>query len=122
MNPHMFMRFGNRDAVDKALALLAEFDPRVEDNGMVITVYAPDGDIVFQAIQGNDRFWVCLYHDEVFDRGYPGWRGTVHGTVPKRNRKRKETLMDERARAEQDAKEQRDFDILGLWANNDGED
>lgn len=66
----MFVRFGTKEAVNGALKLLEEFDPKIErdDHGMV-TVYAPDGDIVFQAIPRDKKNFILRYHDEVFDRG-----------------------------------------------------
>ena len=68
MANHMFVRLGKQDAVDKALALLAEFDPKIVTDDFSTTVYAPDGDIVFQALRKDDENFILRYHDEVFAR------------------------------------------------------
>lgn len=69
MSKKMFVRVGKRDMVDRALAMLAQFDPKTEEDGDWVTVYAPDGDIVFQAIPKDDQGnFICRYHEEVFER------------------------------------------------------
>jgi hypothetical protein len=62
----MFVRFGKAEAVTKAKAMLAEFDPRIEESDGMVTVYAPDGDIVFQAIPKDGTNFILRYHREVF--------------------------------------------------------
>lgn len=68
MSNHMFVRLGTKENVDTALKMLAEFDPKIERDDMMTTVFAPDGDIVFQAIHKGDGAYICRYHDEVFAR------------------------------------------------------
>ena len=62
----MFVRFGKADAIAKAKAMLAEFDPRIEEQDGMVTIYAPDGDIVFQALPKDGTNFILRYHREVF--------------------------------------------------------
>lgn len=62
----MFVRFGKAEAITKAKAMLAEFDPKIEEADGWVTIYAPDGDIVFQAIPKDGTNFILRYHKEVF--------------------------------------------------------
>ena len=68
MAEHMFVRLGKKDMVQKAVKALKKFNPRIERDGENVTVYAPDGDIVFQAMPKNNGIFICRYHDQVFNR------------------------------------------------------
>ena len=62
----MFVRLGKSDAITKAKSMLAEFDPRIEEKDGMVIIYAPDGDIVFQAIPKDGTNYILRYHKEVF--------------------------------------------------------
>lgn len=47
--------------------MLAEFDPRIERTTETIEVFAPDGDVVLQALNIGKPRWVVRLHPEVFD-------------------------------------------------------
>lgn len=66
---NMFVKIGTRRNVRMALGMLAEFDPKILRDELTTTVYAPDGDIVFQAIRKDPDTFICRYHREVFDEG-----------------------------------------------------
>lgn len=65
---NMFVRVGTVEAITKAKSMLAEFNPKTEEVDGMVTIYAPDGDIVFQAIPKDGTTYIIRYHKEVFEQ------------------------------------------------------
>lgn len=63
----MFVRILTAAEAKKlAFMLIDEFDPRVELNEDICSIYAPDGDLVFQALKKSPNVFLCRLHPEVF--------------------------------------------------------
>jgi hypothetical protein len=74
MNPLYFARLLNTAGVDACLALLIEargapLGELLRRDDETITVFAPDGDVVFAAIAKQPGIWICRLHHEVFNPG-----------------------------------------------------
>jgi len=62
-----FARINTKEEVQQTLDLLAAFNPRIETKEYGYEVFAPDGDLVFAAVQVRPGVFACRFHKEVFD-------------------------------------------------------
>lgn len=51
-----------------AQLLIDQFNPRVERSDSLLSIFAPDGDIAFQALKKDDNTFICRFHKEVFQQ------------------------------------------------------
>jgi len=66
----MFVRINTKAEVKKSLDMLEELNPQApaEINGTLVSIYAPDGDLVYAAMPKDEAktAFICRFHKEVF--------------------------------------------------------
>lgn len=69
--PAMFVRMMDKKGVRKCVKQLKELNPAAPahiDDGGLIRIYAPDGDLVFSALPKDGETFICRHHREVFSQ------------------------------------------------------
>lgn len=67
----MFVRILKKKQMRQMLAMLKkEFNAEPEKGDTLNRVYAPDGDLVFSALEYRSNTYIVRLHKEVFSQGY----------------------------------------------------